>query len=333
LTGLTCTDPTGNTTTNPGFGLATIALGAGETVNCTFTNTFNNTVGSITIVKSAVPTSTQAFTFTSSIPGNASFSLVDDGTPPNSQSFLNLNPGSYSVTEVGLAGWTLTDLTCTDPDGGSTVNPGTRTATIDVDAAENVTCTFSNTVITGTTGILYLPIIMTELPTPPDLTITNFTVTGSNPNQVVTVVVQNQGSVSTSEGFWVDFYVNPTTLPNDPGLGGDRRWNNTGSSQGIAWQVPPLAGGQSVTLTSDGSVGLGPSGPQTSWNGSLPPGSNNLYAFADSFDLENAPFVEIDESNENNNMAGPLIVVATAGLDGDSAGLTDPSEIPPRWDP
>jgi hypothetical protein len=116
-------------------------------------------------------------------------------------------------------------------------------------------------------------------------------------------------------------------------LGGDRRWNITGSSQGIAWQVPPLAGGQSITLTSDGSVGLGPSGPQTSWNGSLPAGSNNLYAFADSFDLENAPFVEINESDENNNMAGPLVVIAAAGSDGDSAGLTDPSELPPRWDP
>ncbi|MCK6626130.1 MAG: hypothetical protein L6R45_13270 [Anaerolineae bacterium] len=330
LTNLTCNDPTGNTTTSPGFGLVNVALGPGETVNCTFTNTFNNAVGSITIVKSAVPTSTQSFTFTGAL---GAFSLVDDGTPPNSRTVLNLSPGSYAVTESAVTGWSLSGLTCADPDGGSTTNLSSRTSTIDLDAGENVTCTFTNTVATPSTTV-YLPIILRDSAAAADLVITNFTVTGSNPNRVVTVVIQNAGNTSTGEGFWVDFYVNPTTLPNNSALGGNRRWERTGSSQGIAWPVPALAAGASVTLTSNGQTGtIAPApAPLSQWTGSLPSGTNRLYAFVDSFDAENASFVEISESNENNNLAS-LTVIAAAGTEVTPSALPDLSQLPPRWEP
>jgi hypothetical protein len=330
LTGLTCSDPSGGTVTVPGFGLASINLGPGENVSCTYVNTFNNTVGSITIIKSAVPTSTQAFAFSGSL---GAFSLVDDGTPPNSQTFLNLSPGSYTVTEGSVPGWNLANLTCTDPDNGSVTDLGTRKATIDLDAAENVVCTFSNN-FASTSGIVYLPIIEKGSISAPDLAITNFTVTGSSPNQVVTIIVQNLGNASTGEGFWVDFYVNPTTLPNNPALGGNRRWERTGSSQGIAWPMSALAPGASVTLTSNGAPGtISPApAPLSNWTGSLPSGTNQLYGFADSFDAENAPFVEIDESNESNNMASQTVVAST-GTELVPSSLPDLNNLPPRWQP
>jgi hypothetical protein len=49
------------------------------------------------------------------------------------------------VTEMLPSGWALESLVCTDPDNGTTVNLGTRRATIDLDAGETVTCTFTNT--------------------------------------------------------------------------------------------------------------------------------------------------------------------------------------------
>ena len=151
-----------------------------------------------------------------------------------------------------------------------------------------------------------------------DLTITGFSINPANPtasdNVVVTIVLQNQGIDSTGTGFWTDFYVNPTTLPNDPSLGANRRWDIVGSSLGIAWAVPALAPGQSITLTSDGSGGgLAPDPLQTVWAGQLPAGNYSLYAFVDSFDNNDptgATNVEVIEPNENNNMAtvGPLTV-------------------------
>jgi len=113
------------------------------------------TYGSITITKDAIPNDPQDFTFTGAGPAGydfgGGFSLDDDtdGTLPNTHSFNNLVPGSYSVTEGGLLflNWSLTGLTCTDPDGGSTTDLVFATATIDLDAGESIICTFTNTVL------------------------------------------------------------------------------------------------------------------------------------------------------------------------------------------
>jgi LPXTG-site transpeptidase (sortase) family protein len=107
--------------------------------------------GSITVTKDTVPDTAQDFGFTGNGPGgynfDGGFSLDDDadGTLPNTLTFNNLIPGNYSVMESTVSGWFLTGLTCTDPDNGSTTNLGTATATIDLDAGENVSCTFTNT--------------------------------------------------------------------------------------------------------------------------------------------------------------------------------------------
>lgn len=113
-----------------------------QTATCTITNT---KYGSITIVKDADPNSSQPFGFTTSGDGLSPFALSDDGVSghSNSQTFNNLLPGNYSVTETGEAGWDLTGLVCNDPDNGSTVN--LNTANIDLDAGETITCTFTNT--------------------------------------------------------------------------------------------------------------------------------------------------------------------------------------------
>ncbi|MGH2766613.1 MAG: prealbumin-like fold domain-containing protein, partial [Actinomycetota bacterium] len=142
LTDITCTGGGSNTTT--AGATATIGLDAGEAVVCTFTNTEE---GSITIVKDAVNNDPQDFSYTTT--GGlspATFTLDDDGVGSNQQLFTGLLPGSYTVTEdPNPAGWQLTDLSCNDPDAGTTWDLGTRTATIDLDPGEDVVCTFENT--------------------------------------------------------------------------------------------------------------------------------------------------------------------------------------------
>ncbi len=137
LTGITCVDPDGGSTVNLATSTASIDVDWGEHVTCTFLNTAQ---GSVTIVKETVPQSAggQVFAFAGGLGG---FSL----TGGQSRTFPSLGPGTYAVTEALPEGWELTGITCVDPDGGSTVNLATSTASIDLDAGENVTCTFLNT--------------------------------------------------------------------------------------------------------------------------------------------------------------------------------------------
>ena len=145
LSGLTCNDPDGGTTVNLASGLASIDLDAGETITCTFKNT---KLGKIVVIKDTVPKDAQDFAFTTSGGLNpTSFSLDDDadGTLSNTQTYNDVTPGTYALAESSVAGFALTSLVCTDPDGGTTTNLASGTASIDLDPGETITCTFENT--------------------------------------------------------------------------------------------------------------------------------------------------------------------------------------------
>jgi CSLREA domain-containing protein len=100
--------------------------------------------GKIQIIKDAEPDDPHDFTFLS--PEFGQFSLDDDSDPtlPNSRTFTNLAAGVYTVVEQPVANWNLAALVIDDPDGGSTIDLGTGTATIDLDPGETITVTFTN---------------------------------------------------------------------------------------------------------------------------------------------------------------------------------------------
>ncbi len=112
--------------------------------------------GSITIVKQAYPEGSSVFNYTGSPSPLVNFSLTDDGTSANTQTFPNItNFTTYTITETPIpAGWGLTDISCTDPTGNSSGNTGTGVATINLAEGENVTCTFTNTQVTGSITIV-----------------------------------------------------------------------------------------------------------------------------------------------------------------------------------
>ncbi|GAI49906.1 unnamed protein product, partial [marine sediment metagenome] len=107
-----------------------------------FTNTKE---GSITVVKDAVPDDEQDFTFTSTTLSPSPFNLDDDADPTlsNTKAFTNLAPGTYNVTETVPSGWNLTNISFTGDDGDSSSSDSK--ATIDLDAGESITVTFTNT--------------------------------------------------------------------------------------------------------------------------------------------------------------------------------------------
>ena len=130
-----------------------IIVEAGETITCTFTNTQR---GAIVIRKETDPAGSDVFGFTStSVPTTAlpaSFDVTAGGT---GNVYLNLLAGTYTVIEDDpTPAFDLTDISCTEEvitgDGSpgpkaTTDDEGTRTATINLDPGELVTCTFTNT--------------------------------------------------------------------------------------------------------------------------------------------------------------------------------------------
>ncbi len=166
LSDLSCTGDTSSTITYTGASGGTngfesgdntvnLTLAAGEDITCTFENT---KLGSLTIVKDAVPDDAQDFTFTGTGTGISGFTLDDDadGTNSNTQTFNNLSAGSYSITEGNTSGWDLSNLSCTG-DTSSTITytgasggtnnfeSGDDTVNITLAAGEDITCTFENT--------------------------------------------------------------------------------------------------------------------------------------------------------------------------------------------
>ena len=93
--------------------------------------------GRIVVDKITNPSgSAQSFTFNTTGTGYNGFSLMDTDAP-NSQT---LSPGTYSVSEAVLAGWTQTSVTCMSSNQ-NVENP----ASISLQSGETVTCTFTNT--------------------------------------------------------------------------------------------------------------------------------------------------------------------------------------------
>jgi agmatine/peptidylarginine deiminase len=126
----------GSATCDDGSPVSNIAVSAGETVTCTFTN---DKRGQIVVTKDAVPDDPQDFSFTAG--GGlspTSFQLDDDsnGTLSRTHTFASVPAGSgYSVSESVPSGWDQTGASCDD---------GSPVANIAVAPGEVVTCTFTN---------------------------------------------------------------------------------------------------------------------------------------------------------------------------------------------
>jgi hypothetical protein len=100
-------------------------------------------LGAITIVKDAIPNSSQPFDFGGNL---GPFTLVDDRRAAGTDSitFDDLDAGTYTATELGPPeGWMLDDVSCVDGTDSETSISG-ATATIDLAVGEHVTCTFTN---------------------------------------------------------------------------------------------------------------------------------------------------------------------------------------------
>jgi hypothetical protein len=145
-----CQDSNGGTNANGRSVMVDIS--AGEDVVCTFTNT--PTTGDINIFQSTQPQDPNVFQYSGDI---GSFGLADDGNEVDDGTWRNMGSqglaeGTYVETQSFLDGWSLTDIACNDPDGGTTVDLANRKVTFDLDGGETIDCTFTNQPTAPTKG-------------------------------------------------------------------------------------------------------------------------------------------------------------------------------------
>ncbi|MFQ6026904.1 MAG: hypothetical protein ACE5Q6_05240 [Dehalococcoidia bacterium] len=108
--------------------------------------------GTIIIGKITDPSEGGSFGFSEDIT-DGGFNLNDGDL----QNFVDVPVGTYHVTEDDPGpDFTLTGLTCSDPDDGSAVDLVTRSATIDLDGDETIFCNFTNTFNEPTPGTVII---------------------------------------------------------------------------------------------------------------------------------------------------------------------------------
>lgn len=121
--------------------------GCDPPVTTTTTSTTVPADGTIIIEKYALPYGQTVFYFTGSL---GDFSIIDSaqgtGNPGSQVTFTGLSSDTYTVTEIDLAGWTLTNIDCTVTGTSSTVTVDVQagTATINLVSGETVYCDFRN---------------------------------------------------------------------------------------------------------------------------------------------------------------------------------------------
>ena len=146
---------------------------------------------------------------------------------------------------------------------------------------------------------LYLPILFKEFALGPDLVVDLLNVTSNG----ITVTIQNAGTTTVSDAFWVDLYINPSEVPSL-----NKTWQEI-SSHGAAWGVTKtLSPGESLTLT------LNDIYFDASQSNILPiPGGNPMiYVLVDAVN-RSTTFGAVDELDETNNLAS-TIGPTSAGL-------------------
>jgi outer membrane biosynthesis protein TonB len=130
----------------------TVFVDVGQTKTCTLTNTAPDVEDNASIIvrKEAGDDEATLFPFTFGLMGGAatSFDLEDDAADTNvddMRTFGSLGAGVFVITDVGVDGWSLTDITCTSDGTLSVVEDmDAGTATVTLAAGENVECIFTN---------------------------------------------------------------------------------------------------------------------------------------------------------------------------------------------
>jgi hypothetical protein len=189
-------DYSGDTAT----GLLTVTIQPDDDVTCTFTNSAK---ASLTIVKELYDgTAGTTFNFTSGQFDPFGLTPTDTGAAgADSETFDDLDTGTYDVAETVPAGWNLRSATCDNEDDPSAITLG---------AGDDVTCTFVNEVERGAIKITKTRKHAADGPGDHDHAGVDFTITGGELAADTTVTTDANGEACLDGLLYTDYTVTET---------------------------------------------------------------------------------------------------------------------------
>jgi hypothetical protein len=248
LAAATCRDGVTNAPigTPSGSGVS-LTPAAGQKIACTFVDM---KLATLRVFKRAAPSSGQSFEFAAEGLTPDTFSLTDDGTGSNVMVFSGLVAGDYTVRETPVAGWVLTDITCSDV----AERDLTRRATVDrpggmvhvhLVAGQRLDCTFTNT------RVLPGSITVNKQAVGGDGAFA-FAVTGNGtpPTFSITTASDNHVGMETLSGLSAGTYTITETVPTEWDLAPPVSCVVT---QGSNTSVAPLPDGVTIELGTTGA--------------------------------------------------------------------------------
>ncbi len=105
----------------------------------------------VTVIKVADPEGNTEFPFTGNL---GDFTLIDDGTATDRKTFDVVTFGDYDITELVPSYWQLDNISCTDSTGTPIYDLATGTATVNILEADEITCTFYDSLQAGDITII-----------------------------------------------------------------------------------------------------------------------------------------------------------------------------------
>lgn len=226
-------------------------------------------------------------------------------------------PLNYAWTQTGGPAVTLSGANTANPTFTAPSSKATLTFSLIVTDSLGLAAPASDEVVV-TIGTLnfYLPLIFNGASTLPDLVIDDLSAGSGG----VSVTIRNTGNAPVSDAFWLDVYFNPSQTPalNKP-------WDAI-ASHGAVWGVTgvTLDPGESLTLTSGGAYYFA-----NKSSASFPAGAQ-VYAYVDSINYSTS-YGNVQESNEGNNLSGPVVsTTAASELQTAAAGKPSREGLPKR---
>lgn len=159
LTDLVCTTSDAAEPVVVAPNLATIALDAGESVACTFSNARQRT--NVTLRVANDPPDGTDFSFISTLPDLTFFTLdhavPDDGDAAGASLVTKPLPGTYTVIQNGPPGWTLLSVDCVRSDPAATLIVNGNLLFFNGTGNHSVDCTFRNVITAAPTATMSSP--------------------------------------------------------------------------------------------------------------------------------------------------------------------------------
>ncbi|HEY0738769.1 MAG TPA: hypothetical protein VGD69_27870, partial [Herpetosiphonaceae bacterium] len=215
-------------------------------------------------------------------------------TPTNTPTYTATSTPTNTPTNTVTSTPTNTPTNTSTP----TITPTpTNTPTITITPTSTSTPTITPTTV-PTTYKQYIPIAAAwpELVASVRVEPSKSTFAAGEPVRIIATIT-NLGTTRSSP-VWADLFINPSSPPTRTNI----RWNDACGMNpcfGIAWEVPSIAPGQSITLTSDpGNFGE----RYSVWPGWFAAGTRDLYLYVDSWNPGVATGGSLEE-NETNNRA------------------------------